>query len=63
MNEIMKEKIINALLKFVKTPEGEKALFDIYNVAGLIPARDSDYDDLRRVLEKENINFEDLMKN
>ncbi|HEY9167152.1 MAG TPA: phosphate/phosphite/phosphonate ABC transporter substrate-binding protein [Candidatus Kryptonia bacterium] len=63
MSVIMKEKIINALLKFVKTSEGEKALFDIYDITGLIPTNDSDYDGLREVLEKQNIKFENLVKN
>jgi phosphonate transport system substrate-binding protein len=63
MSEVMKEKITDALIKFVNTPEGRKALFDIYDITGLIPAKDSDYDGLRKLLEKQNINFEDLMKN
>ncbi len=62
MNEAMKEKIIAALLKFVQTPEGKKALFDIYDITGLIPTKDSDYDGLRAVLEKQHINFENLVK-
>ncbi len=62
MKEEMKEKIINALLDFVKTPEGKKSLFDIYDITGLIPTKDSDYDGLRNLLEQQHINFEDLMK-
>ena len=62
MNEEMKEKICNALLRYVGTPEGKKALFEIYDITSLIPTKDSDYDGLRKLLEKENINFEDLMK-
>jgi len=63
MPEEMKVKIIQALLDFVKTPEGQKSLFDIYDITGLIPTKDSDYDSLRKLLEKQHINFEDLMKN
>jgi phosphonate transport system substrate-binding protein len=62
MPENMKDKIINALLKFVKTPEGAKALYNIYDVRGFIRAKDSDYDQLRRLLARENISFEDLVK-
>jgi phosphonate transport system substrate-binding protein len=62
MSEVMKEKIINALLKYVSTPEGSKALFEIYDITSLISTKDSDYDGLRKLLEKENIHFEDLMK-
>jgi phosphonate transport system substrate-binding protein len=62
MSEVMKEKITNALIKYVNTPAGLKALFEIYDITGLIPSNDSDYDGLRKLLDKENINFEDLMK-
>jgi phosphonate transport system substrate-binding protein len=62
LSETMKEKIINALLKFIKTPAGEKSLFDIYDITGLIRTKDSDYDSLRKLLEEQHISFEDLMK-
>jgi phosphonate transport system substrate-binding protein len=62
MDEGMKEKIINALLKFVKTPEGQKALYDIYDIRGLIRTKDSDYDGLRKLLAEEGIKFESLVK-
>ena len=62
MNETMKEKIIDALLKFVKTPAGKKALFDIYDITGLIRTKDSDYDGLRKLLEQQHISFEKLVK-
>ena len=62
LSETMKEKIIDALLKFVKTPAGEKSLFDIYDITGLIRTNDSDYDSLRKLLEKQHISFEDLIK-
>ena len=62
MSETMKEKIIDALLKFIKTPAGEKSLFDIYDITGLIRTKDSDYDGLRKLLEKQHISFEDLVK-
>ncbi len=62
MDEGMKEKIINALLKYVATPSGKKALFEIYDITGLIPTKDSDYDDLRNLLKSQNISFEKLVK-
>ncbi len=62
MKEGMKEKIIDALLKFVKTKEGKKALFDIYDITGLIRTKDSDYDSLRKLLREQNISFENLVK-
>lgn len=63
MDEDMKEKIINALLKYVATPRGGKSMYDIYDIRGLIPTKDSDYDELRKLLEEQNIKFENLIKN
>jgi phosphonate transport system substrate-binding protein len=63
MDEGMKEKIIDALIKYVKTPKGSKSMYDIYDIRGLIRTKDSDYDGLRKLLEEQNIKFENLMKN
>ncbi|OGU32627.1 MAG: hypothetical protein A2057_09470 [Ignavibacteria bacterium GWA2_35_9] len=62
IDERMKEKIINALIKFVSTEEGQKALFEIYDVVGLIPTSDKDYDKLRNMLKALGISFEKLVK-
>ena len=58
----MKDAITHALLEFVETPEGKKAWEDIYDVTGLVPTSDHDYDILRELLEKEHIDFEKLVK-
>jgi phosphonate transport system substrate-binding protein len=57
IDEKVKTKIINALLKFVSTEEGQKALYEIYDVTKLIPTTDSDYDVLRNMLKEQNINI------
>ena len=62
IDEGMKEKIIEALLKYVQTPEGKKSLYDIYDITGLIRTKDSDYDGLRKLLEEQHISFEKLVK-
>ncbi|HED07786.1 MAG TPA: phosphate/phosphite/phosphonate ABC transporter substrate-binding protein [Ignavibacteria bacterium] len=62
MSEKMKKKIVDALLKYVKTPAGQKSLYDIYDIKGLIRTKDSDYDGLRKLLKKENISFEKVQK-
>ncbi len=62
MDEKMKEKVINALLKYVKTPKGRKAMYDIYDIVSLIPTKDADYDGLRQLLKEQNISFENLVK-
>ncbi len=62
LSEKLKEAITNALLKFVKTAEGKKAWKDIYDVTGLVPTNDRDYDGIRALLQKEHIDFEKLVK-
>ncbi len=62
IDENMKQKIIDALLKFVSTKEGQEALYEIYDIVGLIPTKDSDYDVLRNMLREQNISFEALVK-
>lgn len=58
----MQQKIIDALLAFQTTEEGRQALFEIYSVEGLMPARDSDYDALRTILDEQKIQVEEVMK-
>lgn len=62
MDEEMKEKIINALLKYVGTEKGQKSMYEIYDIVGLIPTKDSDYDKLRNMLKEQGITFEKLVK-
>ena len=62
MDEGMKEKIIKALVSYVNTPAGGKAMYDIYDIRGLIPTKDSDYDGLRNLLKAQHISFETLVK-
>ena len=62
MNKEMEEKIINALIKFVHTDAGRKAMYDIYDIVGLIRTKDSDYNKLRKLLEEQHISFEHLVK-
>ncbi len=62
LSEKMKRVITEALLKFVRTPEGKKAWEDIYDVTGLVPTNDGDYNGIRALLEKQHIDFEKLVK-
>lgn len=56
MPEEMKEKIIAALLAFVATPDGQKAMDRIVGATNLKKATDSDYDSVREI-------FKDLIPN
>jgi phosphonate transport system substrate-binding protein len=62
MNKDMENKIIDALIKFVHTDAGRKAMYDIYDIVGLIRTKDSDYNKLRNLLEEQHISFENLVK-
>jgi phosphonate transport system substrate-binding protein len=62
MDKDMENKIINALFKFVHTDVGRKAMYDIYDIVGLIKTKDSDYNKLRKLLEEQHISFENLVK-
>lgn len=60
--EKMRNKIIDAFLKFVATEKGQAALYKIYSVRGLIPTTDADYDVLRTLLKEQNIEIEKYVK-
>jgi len=60
MDERMKQNIINGILKFIKTKDGKKAMYEIADIVDLIPATDKDYDPLRKILKEQNISFEKL---
>ncbi len=60
--EPVKLKIIGAFLKFIKSPEGIDAFDKMYNVNGLILAKDSDYDDVRAMLLSLGKTEEELLK-
>ncbi|HOJ38509.1 MAG TPA: phosphate/phosphite/phosphonate ABC transporter substrate-binding protein [Ignavibacteriales bacterium] len=60
--EEMKEKIAQALIEFVKTPNGVEALKKIYGIIGFVRTKDSDYDHLREVVSKSDITLEKVVK-
>lgn len=60
--EEMKKKIVNAMIKFVSTPKGQEAMYRIYDIRNLIPAKDSDYNVLRDKLKKLGIKVSEHVK-
>lgn len=62
MSEEMKNKIVDAMIAFVGTPEGKEAFKAIYGVTELKKATDADYDSVREMLKTVGINPEDVMK-
>lgn len=62
MPEEMKNKIINALIKYVQTKKGRDAMYEISDIRGLIITKDSDYDPLRDILKEQNLAIKKLIK-
>lgn len=52
----------NALKKYLDTPEGVKTFSKIYNFQGVVPATDSDYDGLRQIISKINLDLKGLVQ-
>jgi phosphonate transport system substrate-binding protein len=51
--------ITDGLLYLQSTPEGQQKLKDLYNINGLAPADDKDYDPIRRAAKALNLNLEE----
>ena len=56
----MVEKITEGLIKVAKSDEGRIAVMDLYGIDGFVPAKDSDYDSVRKVAEAEGIKVEQI---
>lgn len=62
MPEDMKEKIVEAILAYVATPDGQAAFKAIYGVTEFKKATDADYEPVRTMLKALGKNANDLMK-
>lgn len=60
--EELKVKIINSLLKYIKTPEGAKVLKDLYHITDFKEAKDSDYAIVREYLKDMGKTAQDFIK-
>ena len=58
----VKDKIVSALLAMAKTSEGVKVLGELYNITGLAPASDADYDIVRGMAKTLGIDLGKLVK-
>ena len=56
----IEKKIIAGLIAASKSPEGRKLLYDVGSIDGFVPAKDSDYDSVRKVAKAENIQLEQI---
>jgi phosphonate transport system substrate-binding protein len=62
MPEDMKKVIVEALMKFVATPEGRAAFDKCYGVTELKNATDADYEPVKKMFESLNVDAEGVMK-
>jgi ABC-type phosphate/phosphonate transport system substrate-binding protein len=61
MPEDMKNKIADAMVSFVQTPEGKEAFKAIYGITEVKKATDADYDSARAMLKATGANAEELL--
>ncbi|MCB0340915.1 MAG: phosphate/phosphite/phosphonate ABC transporter substrate-binding protein [Pseudobdellovibrionaceae bacterium] len=57
----VREAVQSALLDFIKTPEGKKIMTETYNVYGLVPVSDANYDEIRKIITSSELNLEDVI--
>ncbi len=62
MPEEMKKVIIEAMIRFVSTPEGKDAFNSVYGVTDLKPATDADYDPVRSMLKSLGKTADEMLK-
>jgi phosphonate transport system substrate-binding protein len=54
------KKLVEGLMKVAKSDEGRVAIMTLYGIDGFVPARDSDYDTVRKVAKAEKIRIEQI---
>ena len=57
----LEKKFVNALKKFLLTKSGKKAFENIYGVTGVVDAKDSNYNNLRDLIKKVDIDINKLI--
>lgn len=60
--EDVTKKIVDALTKYIGTPEGKQIFTNIYAIDGIVPATNADYDSLREVIKAADKDVGDLIK-
>jgi phosphonate transport system substrate-binding protein len=58
----MAQKITAGLLAIAQDEQGKKILMELYEIEGLVPAVDADYDPVRKMAEVLNLNLEEQVK-
>ena len=61
LDKEVKDKLVSALLDLARSDEGQQILGDLYNITGLVPASDRDYDVVRTMGENLGFDFESAL--
>ncbi len=51
LDEKIKVEVVDALIKFMDTPEGQKSLNEVFGITGMIRSTDARYDSVRQILK------------
>jgi phosphonate transport system substrate-binding protein len=62
MDPALVKKIIDALNKYIATPDGKTTFKNIYAIDGIVPATNKDYDSLRKVIKEADLDVGALVK-
>ena len=62
MPEELKNKIIDSLKRYIKTPEGAKVMMDLYHITDFKEASDKDYNPIREYLKDVGMSAKDFVK-
>lgn len=58
----VENKLVKALAAFADSPDGKKIMQSLYDIDGLVPATDKDYDIVRQTLKTMGMDPKDLLK-
>ncbi len=58
----MRAKIVEALIKYIKTEEGKSVFKDLYGADDFVKSNDAKYDPIRAILKQLSVNASDLVK-
>lgn len=60
-NNKMKQAVLDGIQAYVKTPEGNKAMKDLYDLSELVRVTDQDYDGIRKIVLESKVDVQKLV--
>jgi len=59
--DVIKTKLVGAIMEFARTEKGRNALYNLYNITGFTTGNDSDYNGVRRVIKSLGKSVEEMI--